>query len=211
MAGPRPYTYTPPHQHSTVRKQTAVVMPRHGSSRSSLSASRNPLRFSMIPEILKWAKERDDDDIVEIMKVCRREGMPDVTEVQLKTLCSQAAQALRSIKNVGKAPCRPIEHVVSKPSRRERPNGHLHLRKRHATNCGEVCQGPACSYLIERAFRGPCPTFLVLALVAKPLHQQKCKNNVRGLDSLPRATSLARHPDLGTSISVLGETLQWGQ
>ena len=100
---------------------SAVVMPRHGSSHSSLSARRNQVRLSVIPESPKRAKERDDDDIVEIMKVRRGEGMPDVayangsvpTLRRSKTLRSRAAQALRSIKNVGKAPRRPMgEHVV---------------------------------------------------------------------------------------------------
>jgi len=101
---------------------SAVVMPRrHNSSHSSLSASRNPLRLSVIPESPKRAKERDDDDIVEIMKVRRGEGMPDVTYAsgsvptlrRSKTLRSRAAQALRSIKNVGKVPRRPmLEHVI---------------------------------------------------------------------------------------------------
>lgn len=100
----------------------AVVLPRHGSSHSSLSASRNPLRLSVIPESPKRPKEKDDDDIVEVMKVRRGEGMPDVayangsvpTLRRSKTLRSRAAQALRSIKNVGKVPRMPMaEYVIS--------------------------------------------------------------------------------------------------
>jgi hypothetical protein len=76
----------------------------------------------VIPESPKRPKEKDDDDIVEVMKVRRGEGMPDVTYAngsvptlrRSKTLRSRAAQALRSIKNVGKVPRRPMaEHVIS--------------------------------------------------------------------------------------------------
>ncbi|KAI0287924.1 hypothetical protein BC826DRAFT_971903 [Russula brevipes] len=99
----------------------AVVLPRRGSSHRSLSGGANLRRLSSIPESPKRAKERDDDDIVEVMKVRRGEGMPDVayahgsvpTRRRSKTLRSRAAQALRSIKNVGKVPRRPtLEHVV---------------------------------------------------------------------------------------------------
>ena len=109
----------PPFHRSQV--DGAVTMPLRGSSHSSLSASRNPLRLSSIPESPKRPKERDDDDIVEIMKVRRGEGMPDVayangsvpTLRRSKTLRSRAAQALRSIKNVGKAPRRPtLGHIT---------------------------------------------------------------------------------------------------
>jgi len=80
----------------------------------------------VIPESPKRPKERDDDDIVEIMKVRRGEGMPDVayangsvpTLRRSKTLRSRAAQALRSIKNVRKAPRRPMaEHVFPVPAK----------------------------------------------------------------------------------------------
>jgi hypothetical protein len=112
----------------------AVAMPRRGSSHSSLSARRNPLRLSVIPESPKRPKERDDDDdIVEIMKVRRGEGMPDVayangsvpTLRRSKTLRSRAAQALRSIKNVGKGPRRPpmAEHVFPIPAKKENDQG----------------------------------------------------------------------------------------
>jgi hypothetical protein len=99
----------------------AVIPPRRGSSHRSLSGGANLRRLSSIPESPKRVKERDDDDIVEVMKVRRGEGMPDVayahgsvpTLRRSKTLRSRAAQALRSIKNVGKAPRRPtLEHVV---------------------------------------------------------------------------------------------------
>src|SRR6266404_6009669 len=84
------------------------------------ASSSNPLRLSSIPESPKRQKERDDDDIVEVMKVRRSEGMPDVAYAngtvpvprKAKTLRSRAAQALRSIKNVGKVPRRPaLQHV----------------------------------------------------------------------------------------------------
>jgi len=120
-----PQTVHPPAEDAPAfhrsQADSAVVMPRHGSSHSSLSASRNLLRLSVIPESPKRPKERDDDDIVEIMKVRRGEGMPDVTYAngsvptlrRSKTLRSRAAQALRSIKNVGKVPRRPmVEHVI---------------------------------------------------------------------------------------------------
>lgn len=83
-------------------------------------SSSNTLGLASIPESPKRHKERDDDDIVEVMKVRRSEGMPDVAYAhgtvpvfrKPKTLRSRAAQALRSIKNVGKVPRRPaLEHV----------------------------------------------------------------------------------------------------
>ncbi|KAH9989796.1 hypothetical protein BJV77DRAFT_963769 [Russula vinacea] len=102
------------------RSQTdsAVIMPRRGAiSHSSLSRIMTPPGLPSIPESPKRAKEKDDDDIVEVMKVRRGEGMLDVTYAHThgtvptlrrsKTLRSRAAQALRSIKNVGKVPRRP--------------------------------------------------------------------------------------------------------
>ncbi|KAH9028087.1 hypothetical protein EDB85DRAFT_1625872 [Lactarius pseudohatsudake] len=86
-------------------------------------SSSNTLGLASIPESPKRHKERDDDDIVEVMKVRRSEGMPDVAYAhgtvpvfrKPKTLRSRAAHALRSIKNVGKVPRRPalerVEHV----------------------------------------------------------------------------------------------------
>jgi hypothetical protein len=127
----------------------SVITRRRGSSHSSLPANRNPLpRLSVIPESPKRAKERDDDDIVEIMKVRRGEGMPDVayangsvapipTLRRSKTLRSRAAQALRSIKNVGKAPrTRPtMEHVI--PAKENGVTGAAKA-KAPAHTCGQV-------------------------------------------------------------------------
>jgi hypothetical protein len=106
-----------------------VIMPRRGSSSNpSLSGRVNPLGLATIPESPKRPKERDDEDIVEVMKVRRGEGMLDVTYAhgtvpalrRSKTLRSRAAQALRSIKNVGKVPRKPTaEHVFP-----AKENGH---------------------------------------------------------------------------------------
>jgi hypothetical protein len=105
-----------------------VIMPRRGPSDPSFPGKANLHRLSSIPESPKRAKERDDEDIVEVMKVRRGEGMLDVAYAhgtvparrRSKTLRSRAAQALRSIKNVGKAPRRPTaEHVVP-----AKENGH---------------------------------------------------------------------------------------
>ena len=98
-----------------------------GPSRSRSSS--NPLGLAPIPESPKRHKERDDDDIVEVMKVRRSEGMPDVAYAhgtapvfrKPKSLRSRAVQALRSIKNVGKVPRRPaLEQVF--PAKEN--NGH---------------------------------------------------------------------------------------
>lgn len=104
------------------RSQAAstVVMPLRGASHSSLHAISNPPGLASIPESPKRAKERDDDDIVEVMKVRRGEGMLDVAYAhgsvpalkRSKTLRSRAAQALRSIKNVGKVPRKPTSERV---------------------------------------------------------------------------------------------------
>jgi hypothetical protein len=121
-----PQTVHPTAEHAPVfhRSQTdsTVIMPRRRSNtfHSLLPRNTNPLGLAPIPESPKRAKERDDDDIVEVMKVRRGEGMLDVTYAhgtvptlrRSKTLRSRAAQALRSIKNVRKAPRRPgLEHV----------------------------------------------------------------------------------------------------
>jgi hypothetical protein len=124
----QPLTAQPPLEkttsvpHCSQADNAAVSTHRRGSSYPSLS-SRKLLALSSIPESPKRPKERDDDDIVEVMKVRRGEGMPDVayangsvpTLKRSKTLRSRAAQALRSIKNVRKAPrTRPTleQHVV---------------------------------------------------------------------------------------------------
>ena len=120
-----PETVHPTAEHAPAfhRPQTdsAVIMPRRGTiSYSSLSRSANPPGLPSIPESPKRPKEKDDEDIVEVMKVRRGEGMLDVTCAhgsvptlrRSKTLRSRAAQALRSIKNVGKVPRRPpLEQV----------------------------------------------------------------------------------------------------
>jgi hypothetical protein len=117
-----PETVHPTAEHAPAfhRSQTdsAVIMPRRGTvSYSSLSRNTIPPGLPSIPESPKRPKEKDDDDIVEVMKVRRGEGMLDVACAhgslrRSKTLRSRAAHALRSIKNVGKAPRRPdLEHV----------------------------------------------------------------------------------------------------
>ena len=108
-----------------------VFLSRQHSLGPSLSrSSSNPLGLAPIPESPKRHKERDDDDIVEVMKVRRSEGMPDVAYAhgtapvfrKPKSLRSRAVQALRSIKNVGKVPRRPaLEHVF--PAKEN--NGHI--------------------------------------------------------------------------------------
>ncbi|KAN0107132.1 hypothetical protein V8E52_010439 [Russula decolorans] len=116
------------------RSQTdsAVVMPRRGStSHSTLSRATNPPGLPPIPESPKRPKEKDDDDIVEVMKVRRGEGMldvayahgtaPTIRRSKTLTLRSRAAQALRSIKNVGKAPRRPALDQIFPAKENEQP------------------------------------------------------------------------------------------
>jgi hypothetical protein len=116
------------------RSQTdsAVVMPRRGStSHSTLPRTANPPGLAPIPESPKRPKEKDDDDIVEVMKVRRGEGMldvayahgtvPTIRRSKTLTLRSRAAQALRSIKNVRKAPRRPALDQVFPAKENEQP------------------------------------------------------------------------------------------
>ena len=124
-AWPQAVHPTAEHAPSFHRSQTdnGVVMPRRGSSsHSTLPRAANPPGLAPIPESPKRPKEKDDDDIVEVMKVRRGEGMLDVAYAhgtiptlrrsKTLTLRSRAAQALRSIKNVGKAPRRlPLDQV----------------------------------------------------------------------------------------------------
>ena len=111
---------------------SGVVMPRRGStSHSTLSKAANPPGLAPIPESPKRPKEKDDDDIVEVMKVRRGEGMldvayahgniPTIRRSKTLTLRSRAAQALRSIKNVGKAPRRPALDQVFPTKKTEEP------------------------------------------------------------------------------------------
>ena len=132
---PQPQAVHPTAEHAPAlhRSQTddAVVMPRRGStSHSTLSRAVNPPGLAPIPESPKRPKEKDDDDIVEVMKVRRGEGMLDVTYAhgtaptlrrsKTLTLRSRAAHALRSIKNVGKAPRRPALDQVFPAKENER-------------------------------------------------------------------------------------------
>jgi len=164
----------------------AVITRRRGSSHSSLQANRNPLlRLSVIPESPKRAKERDDDDIVEIMKVRRGEGMPDVayangsvplipTLRRSKTLRSRAAQALRSIKNVGKAPRRPtMEHVI--PAKENGLTGAAKT-KAPALTCGQVPPPTADKH---RAKAVPFPSHSSLPRLKKRVSQPL--SNIFGL------------------------------
>jgi hypothetical protein len=125
-AWPQTVHATAEHAPAFHRSQTdnAVVMPRRGStSHSTLPRAANPPGLAPIPESPKRPKDKDDDDIVEVMKVRRGEGMLDVAYAhgtiptlrrsKTLTLRSRAAQALRSIKNVGKTPRRlPLDQVL---------------------------------------------------------------------------------------------------
>ena len=131
-----PQTAHPTAEHAPVfhRTQTdnAVIMPRRGSTpRSTLSRTVSPPALAPIPESPKRPKEKDDDDIVEVMKVRRGEGMLDVAyahgavptlrKSKTLTLRSRAALALRSIKNVGKTPRRPALDQVFPAKENEQP------------------------------------------------------------------------------------------
>jgi len=129
-----PQAVHPTVEHTPVfhRSQTdsAVIMPRRAStSHPSLSRAANRPGLAPIPESPKRPKEKDDDDIVEVMKVRRGEGMLDVayahgtvpTLRRSKTLRSRAAQALRSIKNVGKVPRRPALDQIFPVKENEQP------------------------------------------------------------------------------------------
>ncbi|KAI0262883.1 major facilitator superfamily domain-containing protein [Gloeopeniophorella convolvens] len=102
-----------------------IVLPRRGPFPHLQSDYQIPHRLSAIAESPKRPKERDDDDIIEVVKMRRGEGMPDVAYAHAvpafkksKTLRSRAAQALRSIKNVGKAPRQPAaEHIFPAPAK----------------------------------------------------------------------------------------------
>ncbi|KAH9053833.1 hypothetical protein EDB87DRAFT_149305 [Lactarius vividus] len=109
-----------PSLHRSHTDSDVFITRRDSLGPSRKGSSSNTLGLASIPESPKRHKERDDDDIVEVMKVRRSEGMPDVAYAhgtvpvfrKPKTLRSRAAQALRSIKNVGKVPRRPaLEHV----------------------------------------------------------------------------------------------------
>lgn len=169
--------HTPTSGHS--QADGSMITRRRGSSHSSLPTDRNPLlRLSVIPESPKRAKERDDDDIVEIMKVRRGEGMPDVayangsvppipTLRRSKTLRSRAAQALRSIKNVGKAPrTRPaMEHVI--PAKENGVSGTAKT-KAPALTCGQV---PLPTADMHRAKTVPFPSHSSLPRLKKRVSQ----------------------------------------
>jgi hypothetical protein len=157
---------------------------------------RNLLRLSVIPESPKRAKERDDDDIVEIMKVRRGEGMPDVayangsvpipTLRRSKTLRSRAAQALRSIKNIGKAPRRPtMAHVVS-----AKENGVTGAAKTKAPalTCGQVPPPTADKH---RARAVPFPSQSSLPRLKKRVSQPL--SNLFGLG--PGGSEASPNPD----------------
>ncbi|KAI9457773.1 hypothetical protein BJY52DRAFT_1223688 [Lactarius psammicola] len=118
-----------PSSHRTQTDIDVFISRQDSLGPSPSGSSSNPLGLASIPESPKRHKERDDDDIVEVMKVRRSEGMPDVAYAhgtvpvfrRPKTLRSRAAQALRSIKNVGKVPRRSaLEHVF--PAKEN--NGH---------------------------------------------------------------------------------------
>ena len=131
-----PQAVHPTAEHAPVfhRSQThnAVVMPRRGStSHSTLPRTANPPGLAPIPESPKRPKDKDDDDIVEVMKVRRGEGMLDVAYAhgnvptlrrsKTLTLRSRAAQALRSIKKVGKTPRRPPLDQIFPAKENEQP------------------------------------------------------------------------------------------
>lgn len=88
-------------------------MPRRGDSS----------HMHEFPEGRRRSRSRvEDEDVVEVMKVRRNEGMSDVGDVgaqtlkKSKTFRARASQAFRSIKNVGKPGRRPsTTEIFSKP------------------------------------------------------------------------------------------------
>ena len=128
--------HAPAFHRSQAVTDNGVVMPRRGStSHSTLSRVANPPCLAPILESPKRPKEKDDDDIVEVMKVRRGEGMLDVAYAhgpiptlrrsKTLTLRSRAAQALRSIKNVGKVPRRPALDQVFPAKKNEQPTAKV--------------------------------------------------------------------------------------
>lgn len=108
-----------PSFHRTQIDSDAFISRQDFLGPSPSGSSSNTLGLASIPESPKRHKDRDDDDIIEVMKVRRSEGMPDVAYAygtvpvfrKPKTLRSRAVHALRSIKNVRKVPRRPaLEH-----------------------------------------------------------------------------------------------------
>jgi hypothetical protein len=78
-------------------------MPRRGTiSYSSLSRSTIPPGLPLILESPKQPKEKDGDNIVEVMKVCRGEGMLDA---QLAKKIQDASFACRTRFALGQQTC----------------------------------------------------------------------------------------------------------
>ncbi|KAF8270313.1 hypothetical protein EI94DRAFT_1722925 [Lactarius quietus] len=111
-----------PRFHRTPTDSDVFISRQDSLGPSPSGSGSTPVGLASIPESPKRQKERDDDDIIEVMKVRRSEGMSDVAYAngtaplfrKPKSIRSRAVQALRSIKNVGKVPRRPpLDHVFT--------------------------------------------------------------------------------------------------
>ena len=103
------------HRYHPPESQDTVIMPKRSRSRHSMRADRDFLD-SGISRSHSSTRSSLDEDVVEIIKVRRNEGMSDVSDGKhmmrrSKTFRARASQALRSIKNVGKAGRKPITDI----------------------------------------------------------------------------------------------------
>lgn len=103
------------HRHHANESHDTIIMPKRSLSRQSMIADREDVPDDIM-ESRSSHRRGFDEDVVEIVKVRRNEGMTDVTNGKhsmrkSKTFRARASQALRSIKNVGKTGRKPLSGV----------------------------------------------------------------------------------------------------
>ncbi|KAK7693187.1 hypothetical protein QCA50_002753 [Cerrena zonata] len=104
------------HRHHTNESQDTIIMPRRSLSRQSILADSDVVE----DDIMRSHSDNRrgfDEDVVEVIKVRRNEGMSDVSDGKQtmmrksKTFRARASQALRSIKNVAKTNRKPVSDI----------------------------------------------------------------------------------------------------
>lgn len=103
------------HRYHSAESQDTIIMPKRSPSRQSM------LEADVVDDDITRSHSSNrrafDEDVVEVIKVRRNEGMSDIshgkqtTMRKSKTFRARASQALRSIKNVGKPNRKPVTDI----------------------------------------------------------------------------------------------------
>jgi len=187
----------PVFQRANVSEET-VVMPKRGGGMIFVPPNERPA-----------ARESDlDDEVVEVVKVRKHEGMSDIgadkapTMTRSKTFKARATQAFRSIKSVGKSSRKHtlhkasnsldrIDNVLVKPSPKETSSTRRGLSRRLPRPLSQIFQIGHDEYPQELGILSPSSA----SLQSPPL------SPTRSVQSTSRPTSITSYYTVPASLS----------